>query len=1440
MGLLKLWHRIFNVVTLATIMIAFHIGGCVQEVTVRQEANAIIGAVMQVSERGNGVFGCGSPIEKEIVKYEAVRWVVSVLNQKTGVSFLPNISLGVRVYDTCGRFRAAVTQLGEFLPALKGVNNSFFIPSTLKLGLLDDAGLSEDPEVQEALTELQFPVVKLDPEMLVISADEKAKAIHAMIKTLNWHHLMIVHGDDAFSTHVANFLIQLSGIDDSPCILSMEQYMRLEKLKSNEEEAAATVNLNSVHSLLAGSSTGIPIVAILHQSTVRNFLESVKEYTHSNNVTSLQVLFSDLLMHEDIEIISQQALKKKEIYPTQENEWLWKLVKSQSPCLHQTDSSDIETTQDCTEDMNERVDDDLHVALRAEKALVASQGVVVFARALQNAWKVICVNGNKQPCPELMSIAHKDFEELYVKEVLQNQRNGLKLPQDDEDWLNESGDVPDLILIMAYNPEDGVRLLDNNFQPTAIETCLDDSQNCGSCLHASHDRAIAGRRLGLIEFESQLLQPKYRIQYSSEDYRVLIPSPQNLYIAGLFAVHKGTDRESLLKCNRNELELKTVREVEAFLWALHKVNAHVLHNLGGLKLGALLIDTCSSRVRTMMLAAGLDSFSNKVRQVNSHNILAVVNALALQDAKVANEILSRMNISTLSTGQAAAVLDVEAPLSSMVDAIVDVLKYLGWNYLSVIYSVNDSEYSAGYKMFQEAASKSGICIALEEGITPSMKLDSHFSTSGTRSELMNQLVGARARGARAVLLWTHPEHTEDLMQAVGQEIAHGSLRREDLFWLIASPNGQAPQILRKFGNVLGGALIFRPQHRPVQEFQHHLQHIHHNPRGASKNPWILKYYQEGLMCNEPECKLLLEMSSHDDFNTVQAVYSIGAALASTFSQLCRNDTDVTPDSSCLSLLNRMEIRAVLNDELHRTNAKRADGSSTEDFQFTNEGMGNIPVEILNYRRNSRSRSRTLADIYFERCNAHSNCPRCKRRYDSVALSDWVTMMKPKENDEQERKQDVVVYIAATLSVHEPSRNPLECGGEVSKQGIEQLEAFLWAIDQVNRNNSHFSLAAIALDTCGSIVKTSRDVSNFLNQQDNNVFEKWNTTEMNIVALLAGGDSELAGTVTDAVGHLGVAVLAPQAGGPPAQRKKYAPYPLQLAPSNVVRAASLLALLHHLQWNCFSIMYHQDGVEYEDMFRYIEKHAASSIQLELTSGIPIPLASLNVTSLLRKCIMMLRAQKVDGSRIVVLLLPPDRMELIFRIVKSLEDEDMISPGDFTWIMVGSEENFEYSEESAGSIILQPKAGRVLEFEDHFRSLSLSSNSWNPWFSEFWSSVFHCRGATCHSDLYQDLHSYQFSHNPLVVNTINSVLAISHALGTVKRELCPGNVEFNDGSLCKAMYDIARVKRRLFEVAPHMAFVGVGLNAVAFSSAGENSHADIEVSQSYFYNKTIFVI
>jgi hypothetical protein len=101
---------------------------------------------------------------------------------------------GIHAFDTCGRFRVAVAQLGEFLPALKGVNSTFFIPPAIKIGLLDDAGLSDDPEVQSALNELRFPVMKLDPEIMVMPAEQKAKVMTLSITLYPGTNFLIKYG----------------------------------------------------------------------------------------------------------------------------------------------------------------------------------------------------------------------------------------------------------------------------------------------------------------------------------------------------------------------------------------------------------------------------------------------------------------------------------------------------------------------------------------------------------------------------------------------------------------------------------------------------------------------------------------------------------------------------------------------------------------------------------------------------------------------------------------------------------------------------------------------------------------------------------------------------------------------------------------------------------------------------------------------------------------------------------------------------------------------------------------------------------------------------------------------------------------------------------------------------------------------------------------------
>ena len=55
----------------------------------------------------------------------------------------------------------------------------------------------------------------------------------------------------------------------------------------------------------------------------------------------------------------------------------------------------------------------------------------------------------------------------------------------------------------------------------------------------------------------------------------------------------------------------------------------------------------------------------------------------------------------------------------------------------------------------------------------------------------------------------------------------------------------------------------------------------------------------------------------------------------------------------------------------------------------------------------------------------------------------------------------------------------------------------------------------------------------------------------------------------------------------------------------------------------------------------------------------------------------------------------------------------------------------------------------------------------------------------------------------------------------------------------MSDIARVRRRLLEVSPHMAFVGAGMSGVAFSSAaGDNLGSGLRVLNVRRVGSTVF--
>jgi hypothetical protein len=129
----------------------------------------------------------------------------------------------------------------------------------------------------------------------------------AMVKQLKWHHLVVVHGSDVYSTRIAHFIIQLAAASNEICVLSIEQYTHIDRENRSTVEDIKNLNQNTVQSILSGNNYGIPILVIMEQSSIQNFMESVKDYINLNNTHSLQMFFSNLLTHDDIILLPKEV-----------------------------------------------------------------------------------------------------------------------------------------------------------------------------------------------------------------------------------------------------------------------------------------------------------------------------------------------------------------------------------------------------------------------------------------------------------------------------------------------------------------------------------------------------------------------------------------------------------------------------------------------------------------------------------------------------------------------------------------------------------------------------------------------------------------------------------------------------------------------------------------------------------------------------------------------------------------------------------------------------------------------------------------------------------------------------------------------------------------------------------------------------------------------------
>ncbi|KAJ0176890.1 hypothetical protein K1T71_008069 [Dendrolimus kikuchii] len=283
-----------------------------------------------------------------------------------------------------------------------------------------------------------------------------------------------------------------------------------------------------------------------------------------------------------------------------------------------------------------------------------------------------------------------------------------------------------------------------------------------------------------------------------------------------------------------------------------------------------------------------------------------------------------------------------------VRAMVEIVKKLGWRYVSIIYE--ESNY--GIKAFEELETllaRNDICIAVKERLV---------KDSGEADERAYDAIVARLLSrprARGVIVFGSDQEVAGVMAAVGR------LRATDAFGWVGS-DGWSARALVSDGNeaAVEGTISVQPQANPVVGFKDYFLNltVENNPR----NPWFVEFWEDQFRCRYPgsartpyniqyerRCSGEERLSAHNIEFEAQLQFVTDAVLA--FVHAIRDmHEDLCGGKPGLCEAMRPASGAMLLRYLRQV---RFTGLSGDEFHFDNNGDGPARYNILHFKQVSK-------------------------------------------------------------------------------------------------------------------------------------------------------------------------------------------------------------------------------------------------------------------------------------------------------------------------------------------------------------------------------------------------------------------------------------------------------------------------------------------------------
>ncbi|XP_026857669.2 metabotropic glutamate receptor 7 isoform X3 [Electrophorus electricus] len=438
----------------------------------------------------------------------------------------------------------------------------------------------------------------------------------------------------------------------------------------------------------------------------------------------------------------------------------------------------------------------------------------------------------------------------------------------------------------------------------------------------------------------------------------------DLTLGGLFPVHaRGVSGEPCGDIKREN----GIHRLEAMLYALDQINSddELLPNI---TLGARVLDTCSRDTYALeqsltFVQALIQKDTSDVRCTNGEppvfvkpeKVVGVIGASASSVSIMVANILRLFQIPQISYASTAPELSddrrydffsrVVPPDSFQAQAMVDIVKAMGWNYVSTVAS-EGSYGEKGVEAFMHISREAGgICIA------QSLKIP-HDRKQADFDKIIRLLLDTRQ--ARAVIMFAYDEDIREILNASkrADQVGH-------FLWIGSDSWGAKNSPIHGLEDAAIGAITILPKRATIAGFDAYFtsRTLENNRR----NVWFAEYWEENF-----NCKLMSSSKKEDTSRkctgqerigtdskyeqegkvqfVIDAVYAMAHALHSMQKDLCPEQSGVCPEMEVAG--GKKLLKYIRNVNFN--------GSAGTSVTFNHNGDAPGRYDLFQYQMNNNS------------------------------------------------------------------------------------------------------------------------------------------------------------------------------------------------------------------------------------------------------------------------------------------------------------------------------------------------------------------------------------------------------------------------------------------------------------------------------------------------------